>query len=113
MNVNLLVCHVDILVIAIAISLVSTLSIQYNYGGDAEICSELLCWITIVVGVELFARRFDDERGQSKEEEKQFHYSTPVVAVGVAAASFCRSVDDVRWITVCLHPIVATRSGKR
>ena len=101
MNVNLLVCHVDILVIAIAFALISILSIQYNYGGDAEIHSELLCWITIVVGVELCARCFDKERGLGKEKEKHFHYSALVVAAGVAVGSFCRSVDDVRWISVC------------
>jgi hypothetical protein len=100
MNVNLLVRHVDTIVIAIAFALVSTLSIQYNYGGEAELYSELLCWITIVVGVEIFARCFDKERGLGKEKEKHFHYSTFVVATGVAVACFCRSVNDVRWISV-------------
>jgi hypothetical protein len=95
-QLRLFVCHVDILIIAIAFALVSTLSVQHNNGGDTEIHSELLYRITLVVGVELLAKCFDKERGLGKEKEKHFHYSALVVAVGVAVGSLCRSVEDVR-----------------
>lgn len=92
--------RIDSIDLSTAGVLVASLLLQSVYGDYTETWSELLCWSIVLVAVEAQSW-VHAGGGYTALDPSVTKWHSTVIAGGIALGSFCRSVEDVRWLVVC------------
>lgn len=90
------------LTISIAGAIFATWVLQYHYGGYTEILSECLCWALVALWAQVFPRFYAIAENSDDEGKRAAGNLSWLIAIGLTTASLLKSVDDTRWIVVCL-----------
>ncbi|KAI9784534.1 MAG: F-actin-capping protein subunit beta [Peltula sp. TS41687] len=105
MKTSFLLGRVDSIDLSTAGVLVASLLLQNVYGDYTEAWSELLCWSMVLVAVEVQSW-VHAGGGYTVLDPSATTWHSTVIAGGIALGSFCRSVEDVRWIVPLVTPIL-------